>query len=466
MPQDTGLSRRDALKAAGAVTAAVAVSAVIAGHRESAAIHRVRAAAGQTGYAVIGTGSRGSFLLDRLKAVDAGRCVALCDIYQPNLDAAMKRMGNTPRPFKDYRAVLEDKTVEAVVIATPLFRHFDITRDALLAGKHVFCEKSLVFKAEEVHRLRALAAEHPGQVLQAGLQRRYSPFYKAAKEMIDKGLIGEVTHVRAQWHRNGSGRRSVADPALDRQINWRFYREYSGGPAAELASHQMDIADWFFGAGPEFVCGIGGIDYWRDGRTTYDNIQLLLQYPKGRKLMYSSISTNSFLPLFGGTRPEFGEEIMGTGGTIQITIGDSINPRVGPALAVWYREPGGATVTPAGKAAENWVAGATTAGSAPASKALPLLLPKDVITGRESFLERELKYARRWLYARGITVPEEDRNPVELSLEDFFRSIREGRRPAADVEVGLADSTSVILANLAMDEGRRVYYSEIEKMGR
>ena len=105
-----------------------------------------------------------------------------------------------------------------------------------------------------------MAAAHPRQVLQTGLQRRYSPFYQAAKAMIDKGLIGDVTHIRAQWHRNGAGRRPVSDQTLERQINWRFYREYSGGLAAELASHQLDVADWFFGATPEFVSGIGGID--------------------------------------------------------------------------------------------------------------------------------------------------------------------------------------------------------------
>ncbi|MCL5745295.1 MAG: Gfo/Idh/MocA family oxidoreductase, partial [Acidobacteria bacterium] len=419
-------------------------------------------AAAPVGFAIIGTGDRGTFLLKRFQEMESGRCLALCDIYQPNLDAAMRLMRGAPKAYHDYRALLGDKNVEAVMIATPLYRHFEITRDALLAGKHVFCEKSLVFQADEVRQLRALARQRPRQVLQTGLQRRYSPFYHAAKAMIDKGLVGDVTHIRAQWHRNGSGRRAVADPRLERQINWRMYREYSGGLTAELASHQFDVADWFFGAAPEFVSGIGGIDYWRDGRSIYDNIQLLFQYPRGRKLMYSAISTNQFLPLFGGTRPQFGEEILGTGGSIQITIGDAANPKVGPAIAMWYREPGAAPVQPAAKASENWVAGATTAAAGGASRALPLLLPADTIAAGDSFLQREVKYARRWLYAHGIMMPEEPRNPVTLSLEDFFRCIREQKRPAADVEVGLADSTSVILANRAMDEGRRVRYSEME----
>lgn len=461
MHENNTITRRDALKAAGAAT-----TVAIAATRSGPSARPVRAAGDQVRYAVIGTGDRGSFLIKRLNEIDNGRCVALCDIYQPNLNRALQLMNGQPRAYTDYREVLAAKDIDAVVIATPLFRHFDVARDALDAGKHVFCEKTLVFKPREVHALRAAAAAHPRQVFQTGLQRRYSPFYKAAKAMIDKGLIGDVTHIRAQWHRNGSGRRPVSDPKLDRQINWRFYREYSGGLTAELASHQMDVADWYFGSHFDFVAGVGGIDHWKDGRDTYDNIMLHFSYPGGRKLMYSSISTNAHLPIFGGTRPQFGEEIMGTGGTIQITIGDAANPAVGPAIAMWYREPNAPKVQAAGKAAENWVAGATSAASGTVSRALPLLLPGDTVTERDSFLQREMKFARRWLYSRGVMMPEEDRNPVTVSLEDFFRCVREGRKPAADLEVGLGDSCGVILANLAMDEGRRVYYREIENMGR
>jgi len=85
-----------------------------------------------------------------------------------------------------------------VYVTTPLFVHFPITKDALQAGKHVFCEKCLVFKPEEVHALRALAAEHPKQILQTGLQRRYSQFYQMVKSMVDKGILGDVHHIHAQ----------------------------------------------------------------------------------------------------------------------------------------------------------------------------------------------------------------------------------------------------------------------------
>jgi hypothetical protein len=77
-----------------------------------------------------------------------------------------------------------------------------------------------------------------------------------------------------------------------------------------------------------------------------------------------------------------------------------------------------------------------------------------------------MKFGRRWLYTKGIATPEEPRNPVDIELESFFNNCRDGQRPKANVDVGLADSTTVILSNLAFDEGRRVYFSEMEKMGR
>jgi predicted dehydrogenase len=348
-----------------------------------------------------------------------------------------------------------------VVITTPLYMHFPVTRDALLAGKHVFCEKSLVFRPEEVHALRALAEQRSKQVLQTGLQRRCSAFYKAAKQMVDKGMIGKVTHVQGQWHRNPGW--TMKPNGKANPLNWRLFREFSGGLTAELASHQIDVADWMFGSHPQFVTGVGGLDYMKDGRDVYDHIQLIFSYPAGRRLTYTSISTNNHLPYFQDARTEFGEQIMGTDGTIQITVGADAEP----ALGLWFYEPGPKVEKPGEKKKEEAkVAGATLATTGKGSRALPILLPDDQITNNDSFLQRELKFARRWLYSKGVMLPEEDRNPVDVELESFLDAVRTGERPKADLEVGLEDSTAVILANLAMDEGRRVYFNEIDKMGR
>ena len=460
MALDNDVTRRDFVKVAGAVTA---VAAAVEG---APFIQKVHAANDQVQFGFIGTGSRGNYLLRHLHETDAGRCVAVCDNYPPNLKKGVETAGNNPTAYQDYRELLARKDIDAVLIAVPLYEHYPITKDSLQAGKNVFCEKSLVHKPEEVHALRALVPQHPKQVLQVGLQRRYSQFYQTAKQMIDQGVLGNVTHIRAQWHRNSSQRRPVPDPSLERKINWRMYREYAGGNTAELASHQIDVADWMFGGPPEYVIGVGGIDTFKDGRDVYDNIQLIYVYPNGRKLLYSSISTSSHLDLLQAQRQEFGEVIMGTAGSIEITIGDDNHP----ATALWYREPAPVSAPSVKKADEKKepVKAGATMTTAAATKGVPLLLPKDSQATSDSFLTRESKFARRWLYSKGIMVPEEDRNPVTVELEEFFICCKDpaNRKPKANLELGLNDSTAVILSNLAMDEQRRVNFSEIATLGK
>lgn len=460
MAEKKDLTRRDAVKVAGAATLA-GVAATQLG--KAPAILTARAQTNAVKYGMVGTGSRGTYLLKHLKGIDTGNCVAICDLTDDALNKAQQTIGGSPKRYKDYRELLSDKNVEAVFVTTPLFMHFPVTRDALEAGKHVFCEKSLVFKAEEVHALRALATSKPKQVLQTGLQRRYSAMYQAARQMIEKGMLGEVGYVQAQWHRNPGWKMKKGVPN-ERMANWRLFREYSGGLVAELASHQIDVADRMLGMTPEAVMGLGSRDFLNDGRDILDNVQLIYKYPKGRRLVWTGIPISSHWAGVGGARTEMGEMICGTKGTIHITIGDDNNKPIG----MWFREPTPPpSATDAKKDAkkEAFKAGATMVAAA-GSRPLPILLSKDLMTGKESFLEKEMKFARQWLYQKGILVPEEEKNPVDIELESFFRDVRTGGRPLADLEVGLQDSIAVILSNLALDEGRMVQFSEIEKMGK
>jgi hypothetical protein len=112
------------------------------------------------------------------------------------------------------------------------------------------------------------------------------------------------------------------------------------------------------------------------------------------------------------------------------------------------------------------VASPSLSSTGKGGKALPILLDKDQVTGNDSFVDRELKFARRWLYQKGVLVPEEDRNPVDIELESFFNDIKNGTRPKSDLEVGLHDSAAVMLANRCMYEERKVLFSEIDNMGK
>ena len=449
---DEPVSRRDIMKI-GVITAG-SVAVVTAGPY----IRVARAASEPLKYGFIGPGSRGAYLLKHLSTMDSGRCVAICDINPEALDAGAAIAGSNPRKYKDYRELLADKDVDAVMIAVPLYAHYQITRDCILAGKHVFCEKSLVFKPEEVHGLRALMQQHPRQMLQVGLQRRYSAYFQSVKSMIDTGVLGNVTHIHGQWHRNPGW--TMKPGGKNNPKNWRLFREFSGGLTAELASHHVDVANWFFGASPEFVVGVGGLDTWKDGRDVNDNIQLIFSYPNGRKMIYSAITTCQHLPILNSQRPEFGLVIMGTAGAVELTLGsDNALP-----TALWFQEPQPTEVNYTTKRTDT-TAGATFAQAGP-QKGIPIITPETQVDWKnDSFLTREQKLARRWLYSKGVMLPEEGRNPVDTSLESFLNDARSGNRPKADLEVGLADSTAVMLSNLAMDEGRRVMFSEMDTLG-
>jgi len=164
------------------------------------------------------------------------------------------------------------------VVSTPLNGHFEQGKATIEAGKHLYIEKTMTFTADQAVQMADLAKRHPKQIIQVGHQYRYSPLYFRVKEMISDGYLGKVTQVDARWDRNHDWRRAVRSPELERMINWRMYREYSGGLAAELLSHQMDFIHWAFDCVPSTVYGTGGIDHFKDGRETFDNIQVSLRY--------------------------------------------------------------------------------------------------------------------------------------------------------------------------------------------
>ena len=454
-PTVNHVHRREFAKTAAAVGVAAAVAS------QGPFVQKSKAAEQVVNYAMIGPGSRGRRLLERhLVHMTHGKCVALCDIYEKNLTRALKVFDNEPRSYTDYNEVMAQDDIEAVFITVPLYLHFPVMKAALEAGKHVFCEKSLVFTPEEVHALRDLHEAHPDLTIQVGLQRRYSLLYQRAKALIDAGAIGNITHIQAQWHRNTNWRRKASEEFED-QFNWRLYRKYSGGLCAELMSHQVDVADWFLDQHPQSVMGVGGLDYWKDGRDIYDNIQLIFEYPGGQKLQYSSIMTNRHIA--GRRVPGDGcrETILGTDGSIELTLIPYGDGMLYPDVMKVKME----DQAKQAKTEENWVAGATVAlDTAEQGDGFPID-PEAIDPSQVGFIEKELFFAKTWAYQKGILRPSETVDPEYAELSSFLTDVATGNRPRADIEVGLRDSVAVIMANLAMDEQRKVAFSEIREMG-
>src|SRR6478736_1372929 len=197
---------------------------------------------------IIGCGDRGSGLGGVLNNMpEQFQLKTVCDVLAFRLNNAKQiDKQNNLRYETDYRKVLDDKTIDAVIIATPLSLHYEIATAAIQAGKHVYLEKTMTHNAEQALALVKLAKQHPKQVLQIGHQYRYTPLYFKVKEMIDKGYLGKVTQIDCRWDRNWNWRRPVPQGYTDKQINWRMYKEYSGGLVAELLSHQIDFINWAF----------------------------------------------------------------------------------------------------------------------------------------------------------------------------------------------------------------------------
>jgi predicted dehydrogenase len=216
--------------------------------------------------------------------------------------------------------MLQKEDLEAVILAPPLWLHAEITAGCLEAGKHVLCEKMMAWDEEGCRRMQE-AARKAGRLLEIGYQRFYNPVYQATYDGIVKaGVLGDVYHARLVWHRNQNWRRKEQPPSrdydpsrwgyptFDHLLNWRLYWRYSKGLLAELASHQVNIANWFFGADPEAAIGSGGVYRFKDGREVPDHVYATFEYPLGRTAVFTSIESNAF--------EDYYEMYMGTKATL------------------------------------------------------------------------------------------------------------------------------------------------------
>ncbi|MGI9531657.1 Gfo/Idh/MocA family protein [Lutimonas sp.] len=267
-------------------------STVIAGTSGLWAASNVTGANDRINMAVIGTGDRGQGMIPFLSQIEGLHLAACCDVLPFRLDEGMAKAGTKTKGYTKYESLLNNKNIDAVLIATPFNTHSQIAIDALDAGKHVYCEKTMAKGLDGINALVAKVSEG-SQIFQTGHQYHSSRLYAHVVELIKKGEIGKITSFECQWNRNGDWRRPVPDPSLERAVNWRMYREYSGGLTAELSSHQIDFVHWVLGENPAKIMGAGGVNYWKDGRETYDNTHLIFEYPSGVKATFRCLTSNS-----------------------------------------------------------------------------------------------------------------------------------------------------------------------------
>ncbi|MEA2063180.1 MAG: Gfo/Idh/MocA family oxidoreductase [Gemmatimonadota bacterium] len=254
----------------------------------------------------IGIGDRGKSMMRNCALVPPGesppeglqplnvRCTAVCDLFKPNVEWAVKASGGTAKVYSSYQELLASSDVDAVVVATTDQWHAPVATAAARAGKHVYVEKCMTYDIAEAFELRQAVREN-GVVLQLGHQNRNSSHYDTAMEVISKGMLGHVSLIHCYSNRNSNngawfrgipadhgpmnssaGARNVDweqylsnremrpyDP--NRFFNWQCFREYSTGLPGQLASHAMDIICMVMQLGiPATAVASAGIYYYKD----------------------------------------------------------------------------------------------------------------------------------------------------------------------------------------------------------
>jgi len=244
--------------------------------------------------AVIGCGVWGREILKTLAVLPNAPVTAICDTYEPWLNRAKKEAAPKAEIFKDYRQLLEQKSVEAVIVATPTQLHKDIVIAALQAGKHVYCEAPLANTVEDARAIAQAAKAAPKLYFQAGLQDRSDPQRPYVRTFLRSGAIGKNVSCRSQWHKKESGRRTAPSNEREQALNWRLQRKISTGLAGEIGIHQIDLMNWFLGQLPRAVTGFGGILSWNDGRDTPDTVQAVFQYPNEVNYAFEATLASNF----------------------------------------------------------------------------------------------------------------------------------------------------------------------------
>ena len=243
--------------------------------------------------ATIGLGGMGTEDTHSSTSVPGVELVAVADVYQGRLDHAKEALNKNLFTTRDYREVLARKDVDAVIVSTPDHWHSQIAIDAMNAGKDVYCEKPMVQRIEDGHKVID-AQQKTGRILQVGSQRVSSIVYQKAKELFRNGAIGELNMVEAWWDRNsaiGAWQYSVPLDATPETIDWdrflgrapkvpfepvrlfrwRNYRDYGTGVAGDLFVHLFSGMHFVTGAiGPNRVYATGGLRFWKDGRDVPD----------------------------------------------------------------------------------------------------------------------------------------------------------------------------------------------------
>jgi predicted dehydrogenase len=401
----------------------------------AASYAKILAANDRVGVGFIGFGLVGKqHVLDFRQQPDVNM-VAFAEVHRGRLEEARALGGSSARGYDDFRRLLDDRDIDAVVVSTPDHWHALMTMLACAAGKDVYVEKPLTLFVRE-GRWMVQAAKRNGRVVQVGTQQRSGPHYQRARALVQSGTLGKICSVRMQAYRNimpGYGSPPDQDPPPELDWNmflgpapfrtynpnrgiyhFRWFWDSSGGQMTNWGQHSLDIVHWYLGVpGPRSVVSAGGRFCLQDNGETPDTQDALFEYP-GWTAIWSHREASR------GSGPISALEFFGTRGSLAVS-------RKGFVLT-----------------ADQKVAPANTiphfSGTHPAGG--PALVP-------------ESGPARFW------TQPAKDGSgdaqaQFKLHVRNFLDCVKSRAQPLSDLESGHRVATACHLANISLRLGRKL----------
>jgi predicted dehydrogenase len=414
---------------AGPVTRRAAIGALTA-----ASYSRVAGANNRIGVGFIGYGLIGAQHVFDFKSQDDVDLVGLAETYEPRLRegiaACEARPGTKTRGYRDFRRLLDEKDIDAVVVSTPDHWHALLTMMACAAGKDVYVEKPMTLFVREGRWMTQVARRHK-RVVQVGTQQRSGVHYQAARKLIQEQYFGKLLSVRMAAFRNimpGFGKPVEPQPENFDYDMWlgpaparpyqphrglyhfRWFWDYSGGQMTNLAAHELDIVQWTTGQkGPRAVSSSGGRFALEDDGETADTQDALFEYDR-----FTAIWSHREACL--GRRPPGGSEYAGTRGALLIN-------RAGFEVLPDTKMPPGNAI--------------------PVFKGQPQGGPR-----------REAVTPEPWIQA--MKVPGSSDDQFRAHVRNFLDCIKSRERTVADVEDGHQTAVACHLANISLRTGRKI----------
>ena len=393
---------------------------------------------------------------------------AVCDLFTVRgelAQAAGTRDGNTPKIYRDYRQLLEDPNVDAVVIATPDHWHAPIAIAALQAGKHVYVEKCMTHKVQETYDLYD-TVKSTGLVLQLGHQHRQTQSFLTAREIVRKNVLGHINLIQTNTNRNddnGAWQYDIHPDGNPQTIDWdmflgnapkipfnaeHFFRwrkwyVYGTGLNGDLLTHDYDRINCLLEMGiPSSTTASGGIYTHRDGRDVPDVLQVVMEYPefkmgvtqeagkeKGMTFIYSATLGNQY---------DRGTLLMGHDATME--LGNQLTIHADPRSTRYEEMIKNGTINP----------------DVPMYAYNPSAKGVDAVTGATAkyFAGKGLMYT----YRNGKRV-----DSTFLHMREWLSGIRNGTKMSCGIEQGFQEAISAHMTTIATRTGKRVDWDPVAR---